>query len=291
MGETQRGTLKAAMEAEAQKQKQDKAKLALVEKPPLSFLASQFENGWIAKEDILDSQTNQIGNPKKKTLDIKIAKDDFRIAKDEADLDSNIAKEKSLDSQKKPKKGKWKNYDKARSTTSVFIRAASEIVNEIKHFNIENKFDMKEFFELAARSFLDSFGNPKNQDLDSNIAFDDLRLKMFYKTDARIINLFREYQRFFHRAPEWKPKDDAVGVKYNEIDLRVIEIGIIQTQSNIIENESETKPERFKYYTREIDRFNLLGYSETMLDGILMTYRKRWKQLTASVNHPKKADA
>jgi hypothetical protein len=179
------------------------------------------------------------------------------------------------------KTGKWAKYDKARSTASVFIRAASELVNEVKHFNVENKLDMKEFFELAARSFIDSFGYPNNKSLAINIALEDRRQKILYKTDISIINLFREYNKIFNPQTDWRPKDDAVGVKYNSVDLRVIEIGIIQTQSNILENESDTKVERFKYYTREIDKFNSLGYSEQLLDAILMTNRKRWKEITS----------
>jgi hypothetical protein len=229
----------------------------------------------------LDSQINKVGYPNEETLAINIAKDPVWISKDEPVLDSNIAKEKSLDSQNSKKTGKWTKYDKARSTASVFIRAANELVNEIKHFNVENKLDMKEFFELAARAFIDSFGYPNDESLAINIALDDRRQKIIYKTNYLVINLFREYNKIFNPQTDWKPKDDAVGVKYNSVDLRVIEIGIIQTQSNILENESDTKVERFKYYTREIDKFNSLGYSEQLLDVILMTHRKRWKEITS----------
>ncbi len=229
----------------------------------------------------LDSQISEVGYPNNENLDINIAKEPNWIAKEEPVLDINIAKEKDLDIQTSKKTGKWTKYDKARSTASVFIRAASELVNEVKHFNVENKLDMKEFFELAARSFIDSFGYPNNKSLAINIALEDRRQKILYKTDISIINLFREYNKIFNPQTDWRPKDDAVGVKYNSVDLRVIEIGIIQTQSNILENESDTKVERFKYYTREIDKFNSLGYSEQLLDAILMTNRKRWKEITS----------
>jgi hypothetical protein len=140
---------------------------------------------------------------------------------------------------------------------------------------------MKEFFELAARSFIDSFGYPNDESLAINIALDDRRQKIIYKTNYLVINLFREYNKIFNPQTDWKPKDDGVGVKYNSVDLRLIEIGIIQTQINILENESDTKVSRFKYYTREIDKFNSFGYSEQTLDAILMTHRKRWKEITS----------
>lgn len=255
-------------------------RLALVEHLPSLDLDIQTENIKISKENILGIQTEIFGYPNTKNLDSNIAKSDDWLSKEPNALDSNIAKENILDSQKSKKTGKWKKYDKARSTASLFIRADSELVNEIKHFNIERKFDMKEFFELSARSFLDSFGNPNNTDLASNIASEDRRKMILYKTIPSIINLFREYQKIFNPKSDWKPKDDAVGVKYNEVDLRIIELGIIQTQANIVENESDTKPERFKYYSREIDKFLSLGYPTEMLDAILMTNRKRWAQIT-----------
>ncbi len=261
-------------------EEEESLRLELVENPPSLILAIQTETVEIAKENILDSQTKVFGNPNTENLDSNISKSDNRISKKPAVLDSNIAKENILDSQKSKKTGKWKKYDKARSTASLFIRADSELVNEIKHFNIERKFDMKEFFELSARSFLDSFGNPNDTDLASNIALEDRRKMMLYKTIPSIINLFREYQKIFNPKSDWKPKDDSVGVKYNETDLRIIELGIIQTQANILENDSDTKPERFKYYSREIDKFLNLCYPTEMLDVILMTNRKRWAQLT-----------
>ncbi len=228
----------------------------------------------------LDSQISEVGYPNNENLDINIAKEPNWIAKEEPVLDINIAKEKDLDIQTSKKTGKWTKYDKARSTASVFIRAASELVNEVKHFNVENKLDMKEFFELAARSFIDSFGYPNNKSLAINIALEDRRQKILYKTDISIINLFREYNKIFNPQTDWRPKDDAVGVKYNSVDLRLIEIGIIQTQSNILENESDTKVERFKYYTREIDKFIATGYSDQLLEAILTTNRRRWAEIT-----------
>jgi hypothetical protein len=185
-----------------------------------------------------------------------------------------------LDAQRSAKTKKWVKYEKQRATDRLSLRPDVEILRKIRVYCAENKFTLTEFFEIAGLQLID-LDVQKQKDLGVLTPLDDRRLKMFYKTNHFVINLFREYNKIFNPQTDWKPKDDAVGVKYNSVDLRVIEIGIIQTQSNILENESDTKVERFKYYTREIDKFNSLGYSEQLLDAILTTNRKRWKEITS----------
>jgi hypothetical protein len=166
-----------------------------------------------------------------------------------------------LDAQKTAKSKKWVKYKQQRSTDRLSLRPDVEILSKIRVYCAENNFTLTEFFEIAGLQLID-LDAQKQKNLDAKTPLDDRRLKIFYKTKLSIINLFREYNKIFNAQTDWKPKDDAVGVKYNDIDLRVIEIGTIQTQSNIIEGESETKPERFKYYTREIDKFISIGYSD-----------------------------
>ena len=247
------------------------------EKPPLTIVPAPEKNSEIA-----DSESQNFGYPNDESLAILISKTPVWISKNDVDLDINIAKEKSLDIQNPQKTKKWKKYEKARSTASLFIRAAEELVNEVRHFNVENKLDMKEFFELSARAFMDSFGYPNKKSLAINIALDDRRLMITFKTKVSIINLFREYNRILNPNSEWKPKDDAVGIAYNEVDLRLIEIGIITTQSNLIENGSDTKISRFKYYTREIDKAVALDFGEETLAVMIESYRKRWREITKS---------
>jgi hypothetical protein len=181
--------------------------------------------------------------------------------------------------QNTPTTKKWVKYEKQRATDRLSLRPDVEILRKIKVYCAENNFTLTEFFEIAGMQLI-GLDAQRQKDLGVLTPLDDRRRDYLYKTKPSIINLFREYNKIFNAQTDWKPKDDAVGVKYNDIDLRVIEIGIIQTQSNILEGESETKPERFKYYTREIDKFNSQGYSEQLLDAILTTNRKRWKEIT-----------
>jgi hypothetical protein len=227
----------------------------------------------------LDAQNKNLGRPKQEKLDVLTSKTALWTSKDSSDLDAKTPKNKNLDAQKTAKPKKWVKYEQQRSTDRLSLRPDVEILSKIRVYCAENNFTLTEFFEIAGLQLID-LDVQKQKFLDAKTPLDDRRLKMFYKTDNRIINLFREYNKIFNAQTDWKPKDDAVGVKYNDIDLRVIEIGIIQTQSNIIEGESETKPERFKYYTREIDKFISIGYSDQLLDAILLTNRKRWKEIT-----------
>jgi hypothetical protein len=233
----------------------------------------------VQNENGLDAQNKNLGRPKQEKLDAKTSKTALWTSKDSSDLDAKTSKNKNLDAQKTTKLKKWVKYEQQRSTDRLSLRPDVEILSKIRVYCAENNFTLTEFFEIAGLQLID-LDVQKQKFLDAKTPLDDRRLKMFYKTDNRIINLFREYNKIFNAQTDWKPKDDAVGVKYNDIDLRVIEIGIIQTQSNIIEGESETKPERFKYYTREIDKFISIGYSDQLLDAILLTNRKRWKEIT-----------
>lgn len=233
----------------------------------------------VQNENALDAQNKNLGRPKQEKLDVLTSKTALWTPKDSSDLDAKTSKNKNLDAQKTTKLKKWVKYEQQRSTDRLSLRPDVEILSKIRVYCAENNFTLTEFFEIAGLQLID-LDVQKQKFLDAKTPLDDRRLKMFYKTDNRIINLFREYNKIFNAQTDWKPKDDAVGVKYNDIDLRVIEIGIIQTQSNIIEGESETKPERFKYYTREIDKFISIGYSDQLLDAILLTNRKRWKEIT-----------
>jgi hypothetical protein len=229
----------------------------------------------------LDAQINNLGRPDIENLDVLTPKTLNWTPKRHTksiSLDAKTSKNRNLDAQKSGKK-KWVKYEEQRSTDRLSLRPDVEILRKIKVYCAENNFTLTEFFEIAGLHLIDlDAQNQKN--LGVLTPLDDRRLDQLFKTNPLIIYLFREYNKIFNPQTVWKPKDDAVGIKYNEVDLRVVEIGIIQTQSNILEGESETKPERFKYYTREIDKFNSLGYSEQLLDAILITNRKRWKEIT-----------
>jgi hypothetical protein len=278
-------TLISLLKADEEKKKAEREKPKLevvprIEELPALENQSEIEKGIgrpISKK--LDAQINDLGRPKDEILDAKTSKKGGWTPKESGDLDAKTPKNEDLDAQKTTESKRWVKYEKQRSTDRLSLRPDVEILRKIKVYCAENDFTLTEFFEIAAIQLID-LDAQKQKDLGVLTPLDDRRRDYLYKTNPRIINLFREYNKIFNPQTDWKPKDDAVGMKYNDIDLRIIELGIIQTQSNILGGESDTKPERFKYYTREIDKLNSLGYSEQLVDAILTTNRKRWKEIT-----------
>lgn len=229
------------------------------------------------KEQGSDSQDQDSGQPEAKTLAIKLAP-----ASEAPNTGAkNLARNKTLASQTSLKTQDWAKYDKARSTESIFIRADAELISLVKHFNIENKINMREFFELAATAFMDEAGKPKKGNLASNIASDERRLMIRFKTKDPIINLYHAYNRVFSPNALWRPADDRLGEVYNEVPIQVVEMGIMDCQMNKLENDPDCQISSFKYYSKQINKY--LGYAEAgakMLDMMVEIGRKRWREGT-----------
>lgn len=104
------------------------------------------------------------------------------------------------------------------------------------------------------------------------LALDDRGLMIIFKTNPLIINLYLRYN------PEnrWRPADDYEGVRYNDKDIRIIEIGIIQTQFNA----RFKKINSFKYYTTEIDIALETPLANETTDIMLNQGRRRWSEAT-----------
>ena len=97
-------------------------------------------------------------------------------------------------------------------------------------------------------------------------------MMILFKTNPSIINLYLQYN------PEnrWKPADDYEGQRYKDRDIRLIEVGIIQTQFNA----RFKKINSFKYYTTEIDIALETPLSEETIEIMLKHGRRRWKEAT-----------
>jgi hypothetical protein len=76
--------------------------------------------------------------------------------------------------------------------------------------------------------------------------------------------------------------DDRVACAYNETDPRLIELGIIQTQSNA----NFKRINSFAYYQTEIDEYIAQGLSSELLDGLVGHYRKQWERFAETKRKP-----
>ena len=236
----------------------------------------------------LDSQINNIGYPTKESLDSKISKDEKGISKQQKSLDILISKTKNLDIQKDPKKGNWLKYDIKRKAKGIFLRTNDDITKKFKQFCIEKGWDFSHGTEVAWNKLITDLDIQPSGDLDSLIALDDRRLKMLYKTKPFIINLYLRYNVIFNEisaasaktnwTARWTPRDDEAARKYNETDPRIIELGIIQTQTN--KGIGQGRIQTFKYYIDEIENVLLSEIGMEMLDTILQYHRQIWTRWT-----------
>ncbi|MBC7947114.1 MAG: hypothetical protein H7Y42_04485 [Chitinophagaceae bacterium] len=232
----------------------------------------------------LDIQTNIPGYPNADSLDILISKDESWISKKQKSLDIKISKEENLDIQKKAKKGDWLKYDTKRKSKGTFLRTNDEITKKFKQFCIEKGWDFSHGTEVAWNKLMTDLDIQTGGSLDSLIALDDRRLKMLYKTRPFIINLYLRYNAIFNEisaasaktnwSARWTPRDDEAARKYNETDPRIIELGIIQTQTN--KGIGQGRIQTFKYYVDEIENVLLSEIGTEMLDTILQYHRQVW---------------
>jgi hypothetical protein len=151
-------------------------------------------------------------------------------------------------------------------------RLSAETVNRIRHFCVDHGLEQQEFAELAAIHFMEVVDSNSSDAVDSQLALDDRDKMILFKTNPSIINLYLQYN------PEnrWKPADDHEGPRYNDKDIRLVEIGIIQTQFNA----RFKRIHSFKYYTTEIDIALETPLTEETVGIMLKQGRRRWQEAT-----------
>ena len=180
------------------------------------------------------------------------------------------APRRKVDSHRKRRSDSRKG-DRHRGNKVPFNNRISEATyKRIKHFLADHDYEQQEFAELSAIHFMDAVESQSAGKQASQLALDERDMMIGYKTKPSIINLYVQY----NAENRWKPADDYEGVKYNETDLRLIELGIIQTQFNA----RFKKINSFKYYTVEIDLVTEIPYESNTIDIMLHQARKRWKE-------------
>jgi len=151
-------------------------------------------------------------------------------------------------------------------------RLSETTVSRIKHFCVDHNLEQQEFAELAAIHFMDAVESHQTEKSASQLAFDERDMMILFKTSPSIINIYLQYN------PEnrWKPADDYEGQRYKDKDIRLVEIGIIQTQFNA----RFKKVHSFKYYTTEIDIALETPLANETIEIMLKQGRRRWAEAT-----------
>lgn len=152
------------------------------------------------------------------------------------------------------------------------FRIPPELDGKIRLFRAKNNLELQEFYQLAAAHLIDSVDAHKSESVDALASLDDRDTMILFKTAPSIINLYLRYN------PEnrWKPTDDHEGRRYNDKDMRLVEVGIIQTQFNA----RFKKINSFKYYSTEIDIALEAPLTDEVIDIMLRQARRRWETTT-----------
>jgi hypothetical protein len=174
----------------------------------------------------------------------------------------------------------WSTTDRKRGKygeTVESFRTSEDFKQKIKVFCAENKIDKQDFYRIVVNHYFETVVNQAQENAVNLLTIDDLRLKTLYKTKALIINLYLQYNSIFNEKTKWTVRDDDAGQSVNDLDIQVIELGIIQTQAN---KRFEGKINSFSYYLPEIRNFAELNLSGEILQAMLDVNRRRWQQQT-----------
>jgi hypothetical protein len=223
------------------------------------------------------SDTFDFGYPNDKNLAINLSKEDVWIAKKDTSLAIKLSKEENLDSQTLKQKGKWTKYDKNRNRKGIFLRTNDGLTKNFKKFCIDNNLEFSQATELAWMQFMESLDSQSNVNLAIKIAHDDRRLMINWKSRVFIINLYLRYNEIFNKKTRWTINDDEKALRFNEVNPKVIELGIIQTQ---FQKGFKGKINSFSYYINEIENFMELGMDGEVLETMLKINRQRWQKAT-----------
>jgi hypothetical protein len=199
---------------------------------------------------------------------------------------STSSASKLADLNKSASRSEYQQLADLRQSKGTRIQYATRIRKELKHefdvFCTTEGIFQQDFIELAGISYIENYRQQLADLTDksaSNLALDDLRLITLWKTKPAIINLYLGYNSIFNEKTKWSTRDDDAGVALNDYDLKLIELGILQTHSNRGYG-GGGKINSFSYYLPEIRNFAELEMGVETLNTMLQINRQRWKQAT-----------
>lgn len=226
-------------------------------------------------------EINILGHPNSKISDTKTPVSQSRTS-EKGQISDTKTPDKVISDIRDDSKPVRRNYDivyeeKRKRNDSIDrmnLRPHFEIGKKIRMFCAEQGMELTEFFQLAALAYIENLGHPSLKISDTKTPLDDRRL-IIYKTRPSIINLYLEMNQIFNEKTKWKVRDDEAASKFNECDIRLIELGIIQTQTN---KNYTGKINSFSYYVNEIQNFVELKMTDEGIQIMLEINRKRRRQ-------------
>ncbi len=166
------------------------------------------------------------------------------------------------------------------------IRLSKDKVKKIEELRVKLRLSKQAFWDLVATRIIElsskdvaTFGLVFEGLVATNVAHDDM---MIFKTHDDIIMRFETYTN-----QKWTRRDDRDGRRYNEVDIRLIDIAFISTIEKKLRGATAKQPiKSFNYFTEEIDLLveqHLNRELPNNLDEyhkyVLTTWEKRIKSL------------
>jgi hypothetical protein len=225
-----------------------------------------------------DNQTPTSGRPQPVLVDAHAENVDAKTPTSSASVD---AKTPTLRKGGRPHKKRADAHKSDRHRADLVrqhFRLDPSIDEKFRLFRAKHNLELQEFFEMAGVHYLECVDAHKEGSVDALASLDDRDKMILFKTNPLIINLYLQYN------PEnrWKPADDYVGQRYNDKDIRLVEVGIIQTQFNA----RFKKINSFKYYTTEIDIALETPLADETITVMLKHGQRRWKEATGADSKP-----
>ena len=174
----------------------------------------------------------------------------------------------------------WSTTERRRSSYGNEVesyRTSGDFKRKIKVFCAEMGVDKQDFYRIVVNHYFDTVVNQNSENVVDKFTLDDLKKDILWKSNFRIINLYLHYNLILNEKSNWSMRDDEAGKRFNGVDIRLVELGIIQTQSN---KGFEGKINTFGYYANEIQNFVDLKMPSETLDMMLTINRQRWRQAT-----------
>ncbi len=150
---------------------------------------------------------------------------------------------------------------------SIHLRPDKAILKQIRVFCAENGIGLSEFYDAAASHYLANVGTHTPPAVGTLVPYDDRRL-VIYKTDEGIINLYQTQTK-----NRWKLSDDREAHVFNDKDIKLIELGMLQTFGN---KKYTGKINSFKYFIPEIEIWLENPMEPAAIDTILNIMRHKF---------------
>ena len=220
------------------------------------------------------STTEKSGRPQLKKVGATKKNVGAKASTKTPSVDANASTFNKSGRPRKTKVGAHKSDRHRADLMRQHFRITPELDEQFRIFRAKMNLDLQEFYALAGVHFIEHVGVHTNINVDALASHDDRDVMIkVYLTARIIITLYLRY----NFENKWKVSDDQIARKYNDVDIRLIEVAIIRTQFNA----NFKKINSFKYYVPEIEETLAIPLGDETIKIMLERSRLRWNEAKA----------